>query len=270
MLITGHLGYVGRNLNFPQFVGYDLVEGNDIRELYNLETVFEKGQFSTVIHLAALTGVRKSVTYPHQYISTNIEGTWNVVKMCEKYSIRKLIFFSSSSVYGNHLSPVTEMSSKNPISLYGLTKLAGEHIVNQSSIPTVIIRPFTVYPGRKDQVIYKWLSQIKQDKTVTVYGDETSRRGYTYVGDVEQVLKKLIQREWEWEHEDFNLGGSEVICLGDLLALFKQIFPNIRTSFQKRPQEDIVCQYTDIFKLRTVLGFEPEPLFFERVREILT
>lgn len=270
MLITGHLGYVGRRLGRERdFVGYDLLEGNDVRDKYKLETVFDSGRFDTVIHLAALTGVRKSTLYPQEYISTNIEGTWNVVKMCEKYQIKKLIFFSSSSVYGLSKPPVKETDEKRPISLYGVTKLTGEEIVNMSTVRTTIIRPFTIYPGRGDQVIGKWLLAIKKGRPVVFYGDGCSNRGYTYIGDVCRVVERLLTMEWDWEHEDFNLGGSETITLSELAFLFSRVFPEMRIERRKAPNEDVPNQYADIQKIRKALSFAPELGFKGRVLSIL-
>ena len=274
ILITGDCGFIGRHFKRDLHClceGYDLFYGMDIRDKYKLELTFEECQPDTVIHLAALTGVRRSVLYPQDYISTNIEGTWNVVKMAEKYGVKNFIFFSSSSVYGNTSPPVKETEPKNPISLYGITKLAGEQIVNSASIPTVIIRPFTVYgeDGRKDQVIMRWITQIQRHKAITLYGDAESIRGYTYVGDIRQVVKTLIDMDWTWEHEDFNLGGAEPIKLGTLIEVFQKMFPKMRIEYKERPKEDVICQYADTAKAKEVLKFMPAPLFEERVRQII-
>jgi len=110
--------------------------------------------------------------------------------------------------------------------LYGVTKLTGEHIVDNLKIPTVIIRPFTVYGlnGRGDQVFYKWLNQYKAGKPITVYGNGSSLRGYTYVYDIVNAIETLVEMPWTWKHEDFNLGGKEVLSLGSIIDIFKKIF----------------------------------------------
>ena len=159
LLITGSDGFVGNHLkkklnkrNIP-FVRYDIRDSNnsDTRDKHQLAEIFEKEQITEVIHLAALAGVRRGKKYPQEYISTNILGTQNVVDLCNEFKVNKLIFYSSSSVYGNKCEkPALETDIKNPISLYGITKLAGEHIVNSTECKTVIIRPFTVYGKNGD------------------------------------------------------------------------------------------------------------------------
>ncbi len=271
ILITGNEGFIGRHLtSIGQQEGYDLIHGLDIRDKYNLELAFEKCRPHTVVHLAALAGVRRSVLYPDDYISTNISGTWNVVKMCEKYKAR-LIFFSSSSVFGNVSPPTKETDAKKPVSLYGITKLAGEFALNTSSIQTTIIRPFTVYGegGRRDQVIGKWVTQVKRNEPITIYGGLESCRGYTYVGDIADTVKKLVHSDWTWEHEDFNLGGVEIVTLMALVDIFKEVFPDVKFEYLERPAEDVASQFADISKARETLDYCPSQIFYDKTRFIL-
>lgn len=274
ILVTGNDGFIGKRMmvelpNPKQ--GYDLLTGRDIRNAYQLEYTLETIQPDVVIHMAALPGVRRSHVYPQDYILTNITGTWNITKMCEKYEVKKLIFFSSSSVFGNAYMQVKETDDKKPTSLYGITKLAGEHIINQSTIPTTIIRPFTVYGenGRKDQVIERWLTQAINGRPITVYGNSDSDRGYTYVGDIVNAVINLINMEWSWEHEDFNLGGTEKINLNTLVELFKRTFPNLQLVYKERPKEDVMQTFADITKARRILGFDPQPCFVQRTQQML-
>jgi len=233
-----------------------LVDGDDIRNLHDLDKAFELSQCDTVIHLAARAGVRRGEDYPYEYISTNIEGTYNVGKMCEKYGCR-LISFSSSSVYGHAIPPTKEEDPKNPISLYGVTKLTGEHIVDNLKIPTVIIRPFTVYGlnGRGDQVFYKWLNQYKAGKPITVYGNGSSLRGYTYVYDIVNAIETLVEMPWTWKHEDFNLGGKEVLSLGSIIDIFKKNIPDLRITTLPEQQGDVHKNYANISKAQKKLNF---------------
>lgn len=276
--ITGHKGFVGQHLvkelnkRKISWVGYDIIEGNDIRDKHNLEQVFEKEQITEVIHLAARAGVRRSKKYLEEYISTNIIGTQNIVDLCNEYEIKKLIFYSSSSVYGDQEGkPVKEDTEKKPLSLYGITKLAGEHIVNNAKCKTVIIRPFTVYgeQGRKDEVVYKWLEQIKASKPITVY-DKESYRGYVYVRNlIETTINLMYNIDWlHWYHEDFNLGGSEIIYLKDILKVFQD---NLEFNIDnlKRPEEDVYRQCANTTKAKEMLGFDPEPRFIKNLQNII-
>ena len=286
ILITGHFGFVGQHLASKlnglgiEWCGIDNkgfgVTNGDIRNEYDLECAFELNQVTQVVHLAALAGVRRSKLYPAEYISTNVLGTQNVVNMCKKYGAR-MINFSSSSVYGNLKElPAVEDSPKNPTSLYGITKLAAEQIVKNAflGIEALTLRPFTIYGenGRKDEVIYKWLEQIKANKPITIYGNpEESCRGYVYVGDLVNVVAQLLQKEnWDYGVNDFNIGGSEVIYLNDILNLFLEQFKGkVSTHQLERPKEDVVNQYADISRAKKLLGYVPKPRFIENVKKIL-
>ena len=279
ILVTGHLGFIGshlvRELNSRglKWVGYDLKDGNDIRDIHALDEFFEKEQVTAVIHLAALAGVRRGETYPQEYISTNVLGTKNIVKMCEKHSIQHLVFYSSSSVYGNQKPPVSEECSKQPVSLYGITKLAGEHIVRSSRLPqkTVII-PFTVYGenGRRDEVVYKWLNQYLNGKQITVYGDGSSKRGYVYVRDlVKTTVDALVNHVGSWEYEEFNLGGSEIIYLKDILNIFKKLAKDASFEYLSMPECDVYENYANTSKAEAILGFKPRPEFRRNVMSIV-
>ena len=283
ILITGAFGFIGQHLCkvlndsgylMGQVIGYDLVDGYDIRNLHDLDKAFEISQCDTVVHLAARAGVRRGDDYPDEYISTNILGTNNVVKMCEKYGCR-LINFSSSSVYGKAVPPTAENDQKEPISLYGASKLAAEYIVGNAKCQTTIIRPFTVYGenGRGDQVFYKWLRQIKAGKPITVFtspmGSSPASRGYTYVGDIVNVVVNLISRKWWWEHQDFNIGGSEIIDTQNLLDIFKNNVPDLQIKFLPRPSMDIPMNYADITKAREILDYNPSVQFEQNITKII-
>jgi UDP-glucuronate 4-epimerase len=278
ILITGSSGFVGQHLtklldvlNLP-WIGFDLKQGQDIRNKHDLEVAFELNQVRYVIHLAARAGVRRSKLYPEEYISTNILGTQNVVDLCDKYNVEKLIFYSSSSVFGTgDVPPFKEESGKAPMSLYGISKLAGEQIVNNAKCPTVIVRPFTIYGegGRKDEVIYRWLEQYKNGLPITVYGDGTSCRGYIYVEDLIFATVALLDKNFDKQHEDFNLGGSEVIYISDIEKVFRESFPDADFVRLDLPEEDVLTQYANTEKAKGIIGFNPEPNFINNVKKII-
>jgi len=279
LLVTGHRGFVGSHLTKLldkkkiKWVGYDLLDGDDIRDLCKLDAFFEKNQITEVIHLAALAGVRRGNEYPDDYISTNIKGVLNVCNMCEKYNVQHLVFYSSSSVYGDCNPPVNEAFAKRPKSIYGITKLAGERIVEASAIPqTTIVIPFTVYGenGRKDEVVYKWLEQYKNNKPITIYGDGSSKRGYVYVKDlVETTVKIITDNHKHWEREMFNVGGSEVVELKQIVEVFKDLIPDILIEELDMPKTDIYKNYADTAKAQKKLGFNPKPMFEKNLRRII-
>lgn len=279
ILVTGDAGFIGKHITNKLLElghtvsGYDLMRGEDIRNLHDLDKRFEYSQCTTVVHLAARAGVRRSIDYPEEYISTNVQGTWNVGKMCEKYNCR-LINFSSSSVYGIATPPpIFEPAPKAPISLYGMTKHCAENIVNNLTIPTVIIRPFTVYGdgGRGDQVFYKWINQLKAGKNITAFKNDNSCRGYTYVDDLVDVIRKLIDLKWYTLHQDFNIGGQEVISIHDLVRVFVHNIPEVKTriTWLKAPKEDIAANYANINKAKLCLNFDPPRRFKQILSNII-
>ena len=278
IFITGHLGFIGPYLTQEldkrkiPWVGYDLKQGEDTRDANMLDTAIEKCQPTHIIHLAALAGVRRGNKYPDAYISTNITGTSNIVNIAEDLDVPNLIFYSSSSVFGDiNEPPVKETGAKEPTNIYGITKLAGEHIVRNSSIRhRVLIRPFTVYGEnpRKDMVIGKWIEQYKSLKPLTVYGDGSSCRGYVYVRDLVKSTVDIVE-SGGMGCEDYNLGGSEVIYLRDILAAFDEVLPNVITREFPMPKEDIKSQYADTTKAKKDLGFNPKKQFITKLKKIL-
>ena len=279
LLVTGYAGFIGSHLTALldkkniKWVGYDLVDGNDIRDKCRLDKFFEENQITEVIHLAALAGVRRGEIYPEDYITTNITGTHNLVTLSEKYGVQHFVFYSSSSVYGAQKPPITESFVKKPISLYGTTKLAGERLVEASSIPqTTIVIPFTVYGenGRRDEVVYKWLEQHKNNKPITIFGNGSSMRGYVYVKDLVEATVKIITDNFRrWERESFNLGGSEVIELKQLVKIFKSEIPLLQIEELDMPKVDVFKNYADTSKAQKKLGFEPEAKFEKTVKKII-
>jgi len=278
ILITGAMGFIGKHLRSKlntehngSLTLYDLALGDDIRNLHDLDKAFEASQCTTVIHLAARAGVRRGNAYPHEYMTTNIEGTLNIGKMCEKYGCR-LISFSSSSVFGDAAPPIVEHAPKNPVNLYGMTKLMGEHIVNRLTVPTTIIRPFTVYgkEGRRDQVFYKWLTQYQSGKPITVYGNGSSMRGYTYVDDLVQAVCNLALMEtWPWEHEHFNLGGNERISLSSVMKIFQEIIPDAAFEFLPQQDCDVDTSFANTEKAAYFLNWNPPRTFREHLIDII-
>ena len=271
LLVTGHRGFIGTRLcdeleaRGIKYVGYDLVEGNDIRDAHQLDKFFEENQIDRVIHLAALAGVRRGEDYQADYIATNIVGTDNVLRISEKCNVSKVILFSSSSVYD-------EEGDFNPRSFYGITKYASEFLPNRYSLNSVVIvRPFTVYGenGRKDQVFYKWINQIKEGKILEFYGKGDSERSYTYVGDLVDGVIKILEKNFLAKREHFDLGGAESIRLKDVLKIYEEVVPHIEVSMVPQPKADANKNVADISKARNVLGYDPRPIFEERLRKIL-
>lgn len=275
ILITGHKGFVGghltKRLNKKDWVGFDLVDGQDIRNKYELAKLFAIHRIDTVIHLAAEAGLRRGERYPDEYITRNIIGTRNLLEVAEDNNVKHFIFFSSSSVFGGQTPPFNEQSLLQPDCVYGMTKAAGEVLCKISPIPTTIVRPFSVYGenGRGDQVIYKWLNQIKAGEPISFYGNGKSKRGYVYVGDLVDGVIKLIDRKPDNNYEVFNLGGQEIITLKALLKVFKGVFKGLKIKKYPLPKADALENWADIYKAKEVLWWRPDTDFKQKVKEIL-
>ncbi len=268
ILISGDKGFVGLHMGDIPHVGYDLLDGLDILNKYQLETCFANNNIDVVIHLAAYAGVHKSVLFPEDYFNTNIQGTQNVIEACKRHNVKHLIFFSSSSVYGNGQPPLKETDELNPISPYGISKVAGELLVKSSGVPYTIVRPFSLYgdKGRKDQIFYKWINQIKAKDEITLFGDGTAKRGFTNVYDLVDAVKLILERGAE--NETYNIGGDEVISMEQVIGELKKSF-DFKINLLPENKGDIDKSWADISKARDKLYYKPKRKFFEELQAII-
>ena len=174
---------------FPE--RFDLITG-DIRNSDHLKEVFDRYKIDSVVHLAARAGVRPSLSDPLLYQDVNIRGTLILLEACRKQKIKKFIFASSSSVYGENLRvPFSEKDLDiQPISPYGATKRAGELLCytyhHLYGMAIACLRFFTAYGPRQrpEMAIHKFTRLIDRGEKIPFYGDGSTRRDYTYVDDV--------------------------------------------------------------------------------------
>ena len=261
-------GYVN-NSNFK------LIEG-DIRDSARLENIFLKNNFDCIVHLAARAGVRPSIYYPKLYADVNILGTLNILECAKKYKVKKFIFASSSSVYGNNKKvPFLEIDPVDfPISPYAATKKAGEllcynyHFLYGISI--ACLRFFTVYGPRQrpEMAIHSFIRSIARDETIIMYGDGLTSRDYTYVDDI--VSGILLSIEKEFEFEIFNLGNSYPIPLFDLIRMIEKYLGK-SAKIEKKPLQsgDVEKTYAGIEKAKNLLGWKPEVGIEEGIRRTI-
>ena len=265
--ITGHLGFIGQHLTKRldelgiEWEGYDLKAGQDIRDKAQLQEFLGEG---ITIHLAALAGVREGERRPAEYLNTNVVGTQNVLDCVQG----PLIHFSSSSVLGNQLYGSVETDPFNPIGVYAISKMTSEYLVKHSQKPATIIRPFTVYGenGRPEQVIYSWINSIKAGEPVKFFGDGTTKRGYTYVGDLVEGILKLKDKPEKCEV--YHLGGNEVITLEELFNIYQEVVP-IEREMLELPRGDVPKNWAVIDKANRDFGYTAPTPFKEKVQEII-
>lgn len=245
---------------------FRLVEG-DLREPAQVAGLFADGSFDAVVHLAARAGVRPSLEDPRGYMTTNIEGTAILLEAMREADCRRLVFGSSSSVYGNRLeAPLRETDRVDrPISPYAMTKKAGEelcHVYHSAHGFTVMsLRFFTVYGPRQrpDMAIHRFVRLMEDDLPIQVYGDGTSERDYTYFADiVSGVIGAVGWVRRENGFEVVNLGEAVPVRLQDLIeALSEATGRKPRIEHLPLPVGDVEMTCADIERARTLLGYEP-------------
>jgi len=306
ILITGGAGFVGSNLvdklllqkravvcidNFDDFYAPKIKEHNissalsrkdfklyrgDIREKRWLSEIFKSEKVETVIHLAAKTNPIRSVKEPESYISTNVWGTTSLLEVCKDYSV-KVIFASSSSVYGNTLSiPFKEDDlSLKPVSPYGASKLAAEVLCQTYNkiyaIPILILRLFSVYGPRQrpDMAIHKFTKYITEGREITVYGSGKAERDHTYIDDILKGIIRAIDKKFNFEI--INLGDSNPIELDYIITLLEEsLNKRAKVKKQKRlPKGDVKITYADIEKAKKFLDYSPEVKIEEGIKRFV-
>ncbi len=294
-LVTGGAGFIGSHLverllagghrvicldNFDEFYDpalkrrnlrralqdpkFRLLEG-DLREERILKRIFEEEEIDIVAHLAARAGVRPSIQSPLLYAEVNIHGTLNLLEACRQHHVGRLVFASSSSVYGNNPKiPFSERDPvDNPISPYAATKKAGELICHTYhhlyGIHIACLRYFTVYGPRQrpEMAIHQFTRRIHEGKKITLFGDGSSRRDYTYIDDaVAGTLGALMEAQG---YELYNIGEAQTISLLELIQTIEErVGKKAHIEYLPPQPGDVERTYADIRKASERLGYRPQ------------
>ncbi|MHC4943931.1 MAG: SDR family NAD(P)-dependent oxidoreductase [Planctomycetota bacterium] len=242
---------------------FTLIEG-DIRDRALMEKVFAEHNFHAVVHLAAMAGVRPSLERPDLYFDVNVNGTLNILECVKQFGTEKLVFASSSSVYGgNKKVPFSEEDDVSfPVSPYAASKRAGEIMCytyhHLYGLNIYSLRFFTVYgPGqRPEMAIHKFVRRILKGEPIPMFGDGSSRRDYTYIDDImDGVLKALDRCEG---YRIYNLGESRTVKLSDLVARIESECGKKAVIERLGDQPgDVPQTYADIERARSELGYAP-------------
>ena len=291
IVVTGAAGFIGSNLTDSllkqgaEVIGVDnLYNGRmenldeafkhdnfkfhkgDIRDLNFLLDIFES--IDIVYHLAAFTSVPQSVKMPENCNDVNVNGVLNVLNAARRMDVEKIIYASSSSVYGDTPTlPKREDMRRLPISPYGVAKLACEaymQVYHQVyGLKTTSLRYFNVFgPRQKDStysgVIAIWLGNIIRNEDLTIFGDGTNSRDFTYIKDVIQA--NLLAAKNDVSGEIFNIGAGSPISLTELAKLILKITnkENLKIIYTEPRPGDIIHSYADISKVKKLLKFEPK------------
>jgi UDP-glucuronate 4-epimerase len=243
---------------------YTLVEG-DITDLPFLENHFAQNSYDVIVHLAARAGVRPSIQEPQLYDLVNVTGTINLLEMCRRHRIDKMVFASSSSVYGaNSKVPFQESDVVDfPISPYAASKKAGELICytyhHLYHLSITCLRFFTVYGPRQrpDMAIHKFARLIAKGQPVPVFGDGRTRRDYTFFEDILQgIYASILHCQG---YRIYNLGESNTVELRYLIELLESALAiKARLEFMPDQPGDVPITYADISKARQELGYDPQ------------
>tara|TARA_Y100001970_G_C14124985_1_gene798433 strand:+ start:420 stop:1385 length:966 start_codon:yes stop_codon:yes gene_type:complete len=204
----------------------------DITKKKNLKAYLSKFKFDFVFHFAAQPGVRYSLRNPKKYYLTNVLGYQNLIDSLNIKNIKKIIYASSSSVYGDQkIFPTKETSNLKAKNPYGLSKILKENLSeiysNIYNSYFVGLRLFTVYGewGRPDMFIFKLLNCIKKNKKFYLNNDGNHKRDFTYIKDVVEICLKLINHKQKKKHEIFNICSSRSININNLKKIFIKNYP---------------------------------------------
>ena len=220
-----------------------------------------------VCHLAALAGVRPSLAQPLRYLRTNIEGTGVILERMREVGLRRLVFASSSSVYGAKpgTTPFREDDPcLTPASPYAATKRMNELQLSTYrdlfGIGVFALRYFTVYGPRQrpDMAIAKFTEAIGRGAPITLYGDGSSRRDYTFIEDIVSGTMAALERVEAGRYEIYNLGGTQTVSLRELVEIIERVVGKPATIEWEWDQPgDVPITCANIERAQAALGYAP-------------
>jgi nucleoside-diphosphate-sugar epimerase len=243
----------------------------DIEDRAPMEEVFQTNKIDAVINLAARAGVRYSIENPYIYMSTNIQGTLNLLELMKKYGVRKFVLASSSSLYAGQEMPFSEdLPVNTPISPYAASKKAAEAISYSYhylfGIDVSVLRYFTVYgpAGRPDMSPLRFIKWIDEGKEITVYGDGSQKRDFTYVSDIAEGTVKALTPVG---YEVINLGNSRPHTLSSMIGLMEDHLGMKAQVKHLPPQKaDMQATWADISKAARVIDWKPKVSLDEGIK----
>ena len=271
------------------------VKGN-IADRALIDECFEKYGFDVVVNLAAQAGVRYSITNPDVYIESNIIGFYNILEACRNHPVEHLVYASSSSVYGSNkkIPYSTDDKVDNPVSLYAATKKSNELMAHSYSklynIPSTGLRFFTVYgpAGRPDMAYFGFTNKLRSGDTIQIFNYGNCKRDFTFVDDIVEGLKRVMQCAPEKENgEDglpvppyrvYNIGNNSPENLLDFVDILQQeliraeVLPadyDFEAHKQLVPMQagDVPVTYADTSALERDFGFKPSTSLRDGLRK---
>ncbi|GAB4301202.1 MAG: NAD-dependent epimerase [Myxococcota bacterium] len=260
--------------SFPNFKSYKV----DIADLKALSAVFEAEKPEIICHLAAQAGVRYSLVNPFAYERSNLTGFINVLELCRKHSIGRLVYASSSSVYGGNTKlPFSETDKvETPVSLYAATKRANELIAHTYThlfgIQTIGLRFFTVYGpwGRPDMALWLFTDAILNGKPIKVFNHGDMERDFTYIDDIVDAVIASLHTEELPKYILINLGNNKPEKLLDFISVIEDgLNKSAKKQFLPMQAGDVRATYADIALAKQLLGFNPKTQISEGIPKFI-
>ena len=254
----------------------------DLANLSELEALFKEQDYDVVVNLAAQAGVRYSLTNPHAYVDANIVGFVNILECCRHFSVKHLVYASSSSVYGANTNMPFSIHHNvdHPVSLYAASKKANELMAHTYShlykLPCTGLRFFTVYGpwGRPDMALFLFTRAIIQGKPIKVFNHGKMQRDFTYIDDiiegVYRVMHKLPEPNLSWSGDApdpgtsyapfklYNIGNNNPVELTEFIAAIEDsLGKQAQKEYLDLQPGDVPATYADVDDLINDVGFKP-------------
>jgi len=231
--------------------------------------------FDAIFNLAARAGVRQSVENPWVYVDTNITGTLNMLELCLRHGIPKLVLASTSSIYGADapLPTPEDADSNHPLQPYAASKKGAETLCHSYhflyNLDITIFRYFTVYgpAGRPDMSMFRFAKWITEGETVRVNGDGEQSRGFTYIDD---IARGTILGLKPLGYEIINLGGHETIRINQVIELMEELtHKKARVEHLPLNPADMLANWANVDKAKRLLGWEPDVSLVDGVTRLV-
>lgn len=248
----------------------------DICEKDRLEKLIVENEITHVVHLAAQAGVRYSISHPTAYQHSNLDGFFQILEVLRKHPHLKLVFASSSSVYGlNQKIPFSETDpTDHPANFYGATKKSNEVMAfsyhHLYGIPMVGLRFFTVYGpwGRPDMAYFSFTKAIVEGRPIKVFNKGNMQRDFTYIDDIVDGIVSAL--DFEGSFELFNLGNHRPEELLKMIRLLENFLERKATlEMLPMPEGEIPCTFADITKAQKLLDFHPKTSLEQGLRKFI-
>ena len=241
----------------------------DLSKTRNLEKILKKYKIKKICHLAAQAGVRYSLKNPKIYLKYNIDGFLNILEVCRQFDKIKLVYASSSSVYGgNKKVPFSVLDDvSKPVSIYAVTKRSNELMAESYSklfkLNIIGLRFFTVYGpwGRPDMAIWMFTEAMLKKHKINVFNNGNLSRDFTYIDDIIKGIRASLDFNFKNKnslHHIFNLGNNKPVTVNKMIATLEKILSvKAKKNFLPMQPGDVKRTFADIKSSKKLLGFNP-------------